>query len=99
VIYLSECILDEITHVIKTLTGRNELKVNGSYTDENKIYSVQINAEKTPISDENLATICELYDLKYQRIYDTRKKGYSKGLGRNIRYLLGINKINLSLIL
>ena len=96
---MSENVLDEIIHVIRTLTGRDELKVNGSYTDKNKICSVQINAGRKPLSDDDLVIIRELYDLKYHKIHDTRKKGYSKGLGRNIRYLLGISKINLRLIL
>lgn len=96
---MNECILDEIAHVIKVLTNRPDLKISGSYNEnQNRILSVQINANKKPIPDESLVVIRELYNLRSHKILDTRKKGYTT-LGKSIRYLMSVNRIRLGLIL
>ena len=92
-------ILDEIQNVIRVLTGRNDIAVCGSYNeDTDQALMIQVNVGKKPIPDGDLVVIRELYGLKHQKTYDTRKKGY-KILGRKIRYLLGISMQQLSLIL
>jgi hypothetical protein len=95
---LVENILDEITRTIKVLTGRADLKVNGAYDeDKNKILSVQINASKMPIPEDDLVVIRELYGLRIHEVRDNRRYG-PKRLDKCIKYLIGISKVKLSLL-